>query len=337
MPTGKRDAEEVRIVLAVYDPKGTYARHAGVLMTSVFLHTERPVHVTLLHDTTLNDANRLRLRKTAERFSQKLSFLDVSERIARIGIDPDAVTREFSRGSLYRLMIPDVLPVGKVLYLDCDVAVNGDIAELWDLSVDGVSLAAAKDVVIAGHHDKLHEKVRAWAMGYDGERYFNSGVLLMNLDRIRAKHDLLSEATRFFKRYRHCADMPDQDFLNRLFHDDLLTLDGRFNLIEDSQNIENAVLHLTGKYKPWVAHRSTPRDYFYWKMFAESEWRDQLVDALLEVYKNNPVAHLHTAACRRRILGRWGKDLLRNNFLAKTLRELSRCLTELRLRAHDVP
>ena len=45
----------VHVVLAVYDPKGTYSQHAGVVMTSIFENTQSPVGVHILHDETLTE------------------------------------------------------------------------------------------------------------------------------------------------------------------------------------------------------------------------------------------------------------------------------------------
>ncbi len=333
MPVPKKTEEEsIQVVLAVYDPKGTYARHAGVLITSIFRHTSSPVHVTILHDATLTHDNRSRLSKTSDRFCQTISFIDVSDRISRLEVDPDEITRNFSRGSLYRLLIPELLNVKKAIYLDCDIAVNTDIAELWSICVDDVSLAAVRDSVIYAKRKKMHNRLRRWIMRHDAAKYFNSGVLLMNLGRIRQKHDLMGEAVRFLNRYRNCADFPDQDFLNMLFRDDAILIDKRFNTIDNSHEITDKILHLTGKYKPWTVHQCTPRDYFYWRMFAESEWRDQLVDATLEVYKNNPVSHYHTSDCVKRILIRWKKDVLSSNIFIKIARDVMICATEFRCR-----
>ena len=259
-------------------------------------------------------------------------FIDVSDHISRLEIDPDEITQSFSRGSLYRLLIPELLDTKKAIYLDCDIAVNTDIAELWSICVDDVSLAAVKDTGIYAKRKKIHNRLRRWIMSHDEEKYFNSGVLLMNLERIRQKHDLMEEAVRFLNRYRSCADFPDQDFLNMLFRDDALLIDKRFNKIDNCHDIANTILHLTGKYKPWTVHQCTPRDYFYWRMFAESEWRDQLVDATLEVYRNNPFSHYHTSDCLKRILKRWKKDILSYNVFVKMARDIMICATEFRCR-----
>ena len=74
----------MEIVLAVYDPRGTYSQHAGVVMTSIFENTQSPVCVHILHDETLSPFNRQNLRETARRYCQRLDFVDVTEHRKRL-------------------------------------------------------------------------------------------------------------------------------------------------------------------------------------------------------------------------------------------------------------
>ena len=60
----------IHVALAVYDPKGTYSQHAGVVMTSIFENTQSPVVVHILHDETLTEDNRKKFIRTAEKYGQ---------------------------------------------------------------------------------------------------------------------------------------------------------------------------------------------------------------------------------------------------------------------------
>jgi lipopolysaccharide biosynthesis glycosyltransferase len=250
-------------------------------MTSLFQRASSRVLVTILHDATLTDDNRSRFQKTADTWKQEVCFFDVSQLISKIGDEIDRIARRHSRGALFRLLIPDVVDAAKALYLDCDTAVNMDIAELWNIDLGERSIGAALDKPMIERGQKLHHKIRAWAMRYDRRKYFNAGVLLMNLDRIRQRGGLVAKASAFFKRYRWCCDFPAQDFLNAFLQGDVLYIDGRFNSFE-RHDIGDAILRLTGDNKPWARPLCEPRDYFYWETFARSEWRDQLVKAMFE-------------------------------------------------------
>ncbi|MDR2527477.1 MAG: glycosyltransferase family 8 protein [Synergistaceae bacterium] len=303
MSEGK--ANVVHVALSVYDPSGTYSRFAGVVMTSLFSNTRNKVNVTILHDATLSQDNQRRFRRTAERWGQGVSFIDASQHIFRLAKDPDKITYAFSRGALFRLLIPSLMNEPKVIYLDCDIVVNLDIAELWNVPLEA-ALAAVKDQAFAAALRRRLKKIREWAMPYDPKNYFNSGVLVMNLSRIRAAYpSLVPDFFRFAERYSLLTEMMDQDFLNVFFRGDVLLLDKRFNNMLECEHVGDAVLHLTdASSRPWRTPKNTPRDRLFWKTLAESEWSDALMEALIAVYDSRPLSSYRTLDCAKLLFQR---------------------------------
>jgi lipopolysaccharide biosynthesis glycosyltransferase len=182
----------IHVVLAVYDPKGTYSRHAGVVMASLFDNTKGSVLVHILHDETLMERNRSFLTETAESFRQSVEFHNVSTLVQQLRDKTIRAAQESicSVGMLFRLAIPDILSLNKVIYLDCDVVVNMDIRKLWDIPVEGYSFAGVLDVPCASFSPAAY-KMRL--IGCDRRTYINSGVLLMNLPRIREKYQQIQK------------------------------------------------------------------------------------------------------------------------------------------------
>ena len=186
------ESNTIHIIVSVYDPSGTYTRHAGVLATSIFANTLRPVKLHVLHDDTLTKQNRLKLTQVADKFKKEINFIDVSEQMDKLPSNVDELTHVFTRGSFFRLLAPYVLTeTTKVIYLDVDIIVNLDIGELWDIPVDNYSLAGVLDImevnrVEIGILDPIRKERNRWiANGFVPGKYINSGVLLMNLDMIR--------------------------------------------------------------------------------------------------------------------------------------------------------
>ena len=61
------------------------------------------------------------------------------------------VDQHLSVETYYRLIIPEIMPgYHKILYLDCDMVVNHDVAELYDMDLQGCIIGAAKDIDVAG-------------------------------------------------------------------------------------------------------------------------------------------------------------------------------------------
>ena len=154
-------------------------------MTSIFENTHSKVTVHILHDDTLTDINRQKFICTAEKYSQGLAFHDVTihkEQLANI------LVNKWTVGALYRMFIPEVLDsLSKVIYLDCDIIVNLDLQELWAIDMGGKSIAGAFDEVHEQAKLYLARKLQLRFSGIKPADYINSGVVVMDLQRIRER------------------------------------------------------------------------------------------------------------------------------------------------------
>lgn len=301
----------IRIALGIHDPSGNYSRHAGVVMASIFSNTQSEVVVHILHDSTLTSQNRMRLEETADRLHQKVEFIDVTEDIARLGGKAlHTAGRFLSVGCLFRLLLPDLLPYDKVIYMDCDVLVNLDIQELWNIELEDYCVAGARDP-IAERGKKIFSRdfVISKLLGYNLSDYINSGVLLMNLKKIKSLFNLSKEALTYFSRYPHCAPPTDQNFINTLFHKKTLILEPRFNRNSTTRGDEYAILHVMGKPKPWDGFNEELASRLYWKFYALTGWKTEILDAVLDTAFNSTLNHRKTSQCYNRIFGRIRKDL----------------------------
>lgn len=301
----------IHIALSIWDPKGSYSRHAGAAIVSVMKHTRSPVCFHILHDETLSDENRGKLISTAEKFGGQIEFFDVRgemQRMKESSLDIEKITGRFSPGSLFRLAIPQ-LELDKVIYLDCDVIANLDLRELYDINIDDFYAA------VAGNE---HGKIRKFSIGYmrmrlmgiDVKNYFNSGVIMFNLLKIRQDFDLVCEGMKFFERYSQYTIFPDQDFLSKLFGEKVLFVDGKFNRLWAAAETERALFHLSYEFKPWAIHYGNPAEILYWQSLAESAWGENVLNYMLEA-NGKKFAHFHTRDCLSKISSRLAGDIFR--------------------------
>jgi len=320
----------VHVVLAVYDPGGTYSRHAGVVMASIFERTESPVCVHILHDETLTELNHSLLSETAESFGQTVSFYDVSAYIERLG---DATIRAvqkrgWSAGTLFRLAITDILSLDKIIYLDCDIVVNMDIRELWDIPLDDCSCAG----VLESPRGRFSATaVRMRLMGCDPEKYINAGVLLMDIPRMKEKLDI-SRVLQWFTRYRYCMKYQDQDLINSCFRGEIKILEGRFNNHYANRNegfrddinspdVVDSILHASIT-KPWAAPKGSAVDRLYWRAFLKTPWgglpAEELFDMIIDIFQKSPFNHRRTSQCYGKIASRLLDEFRGNYFFTMT-------------------
>jgi lipopolysaccharide biosynthesis glycosyltransferase len=142
------------------------------------------------------------------------------------------VPRNLSVMANVRLKLPSLLPsLGKALYLDCDIVAVDDIAKLWDESFDGKAVAAVSDY---GIKTRKIERI-----GVVGREFFNSGVILMDLARMRG----LKMVDRFAE-VRKGALKPknDQEVLNIALKGEWTALPLRWNVqapVRVSDALEN--------------------------------------------------------------------------------------------------
>ncbi|AKG34154.1 glycosyltransferase family 8 protein [Paenibacillus durus] len=241
----------IELVLAFQDKDGKYAEHAGVVLASVFHHTSSPVNVHILHDETLNEDNKQKLIELTTRFNHTINFYhiiipeDMLQAMAGVGS-----INIWTQASMYRLLLPALIPVDKIIYLDCDVLVNMDITELWQIELGSYYLGAIQDQGIMAVAQNINSK------GLNPDIYFNSGVLLFSLNNIRANPRWYEETLNFFRNFPDTT-MPDQDALNGVYGGNYLPLDVRFNsfsLASVDHDFTNKIVHFAGTEKCWDAN-----------------------------------------------------------------------------------
>lgn len=196
----------------------------------------------------------------------------------------DAPTlRYYSRAMYYRLLAAQILPehLDRILYLDPDMLVIGSIRALYETDM-GENLYAA--CIHRGLVDLSTPVNKVRLSTYETEGYFNSGMLLMNLPRIR-KQVLPQVIFDYVRDNRTLLVLPDQDVLNGLYGEHILSLDEQlynydvrkyreYRLISSGEHdaawvMENTViLHFCGKRKPWK-QRTNSRFFMLYRHYMQ--------------------------------------------------------------------
>ena len=134
----------MNIVCATDD---NFVQHCTIMLTSLLLNN-KGVNIYLLTEG-LKFENEKIIREQVEVLGGTLNvcFIDTSI-VERFPMPADKNLTHISRATYYRLLIPEILPldVGKVIYLDCDIIVNGSLQELWDVNMAEYALAAVPQI-----------------------------------------------------------------------------------------------------------------------------------------------------------------------------------------------
>lgn len=162
--------------------------------------------------------------------------------------NPSPATR-FPPASWARLCAPDILPesLRRVLYLDADTLVRGDLRTLFHLPLGPLPLAAVPDDSPPALHQRPGLPLPT--------RSLNSGVLLMDLTRWR--HEKLAEKlTRFLFDHGAILRYPDQDTLNQVLAERWLPLPRIYNYqvlyaFNHPPAAAPVIVHFVAEIKPW--------------------------------------------------------------------------------------
>lgn len=203
-----------------------------------------------------------------------LEFVDVRPQIAPI-LD-DLKLRDYYTPSIYyRLFIPTLFPqYRKAIYLDADIAVNGDITALYNTPLGDHLVGAIPDAIIESHEDfRLYAE---GGLGIPYQRYFNSGVLLMNLEQFRLQ-GIRERFTHLLGTYRFDTICPDQDYLNALCYGQVLYLDRGWNKMSIDKNYPGLppLIHYNMFFKPWQYDDISYGEIF-WAYAEKTAYRDDI-------------------------------------------------------------
>ena len=241
----------IHICYSIYDKDGRYSKFTGTSMLSMFENTRAEVTVHLLHDGTLTSDNREKFLTTAEKFGHLIKFYDVEKICA-------AEIAEFCRrypkipknyqAIMYRLWLPKILDVNKIIYLDSDTIVNLDINELWSVELGDNVLAAIPESANGTDCDFFFPICRDGFV--KAENYFNSGVLIIDVKKFGAARQKLAEALDLTVQRDYLY--VDQDILNYCFSTKTLKLPIKFNRLtlparrQKDFVTDNRIFHFAG-------------------------------------------------------------------------------------------
>jgi lipopolysaccharide biosynthesis glycosyltransferase len=164
-----------------------------------------------------------------------------------------------------RLLVPDVVPeqFNKAIYLDSDLLIKANLRYLWNQEMGGYALLASTDFGIPTVSSCLGI-IKYKEMGFAPEMpYFNSGVLVMNLQRWR-EEKISEKVMQYFVEYEEYIQMGDQEGLNAILANDWGKLNPKWNVIsnilsyeqwensafkEDIRPVKEELIH-----KPYIFH-----------------------------------------------------------------------------------
>jgi len=220
--------------------------------------------------------NHIKQIKKYECKNVNIEFVDLNYYIEKV--KDKLYTRDYyTKTTYFRLFLPELYPqYDKVLYLDSDIVVLGDISELYNIDMGDNLVAAAPDDII--QYNKVFQEYAEKVVGVAKyQHYFNAGVLLMNLDELRKFN--FQEKFLYLLGTVKFSVAQDQDYLNRLCKGRTKLVSHDWDvmpIVNDKIKIENIKLvHYNFAYKPWHFEDVLYKEFF-WEYAEKTEFIDEI-------------------------------------------------------------
>ena len=266
----EKDEDIIHVGFGLHDKDGHYSVWVGTVMQSIIEHTDSRICFHILHDETVSEENKRKLKQVAHQKGDSIQFHfidtsifdDVKERLHR-----------FTVGTMFRLMLPEILPnLNKIIYLDADLLVNIDIKELWNMDISNYFVAGVKDYGTC-HHTFTPYPIRQGMV--NRQNYINAGVLILNLDKICSYGNMKNQCIQYLIDNPN-SSLFDQDALNVIYKDSILLLDEKWNtfvIVLKSKNVkemENRIYHYVGDLLQLYSDCQIDKEYF--KTICRTPW-----------------------------------------------------------------
>lgn len=268
-----------------------YVPYVAVMMLSALASTpDTPITFHLINCSISPESIR-KLRDLVGGHDGQLNILEPDNELYQ-GLP----TLRYGEAVYQRINLPEYIPsdIRRILYIDADTLVLGDLNELWQVDLAGNLVAAVENLSPRACKD----------IGFQRSEYFNSGVLLMDLAAWRREgiHQLV---TNYARENAHRLQYVDQCSLNAVLRGRWLRLMPEWNQQSDiykvvkkyhegssytQQSMEAAILapkivHFTGKKKPWKVYCFHPFKAQHKAFLDSTPWAGlRPPDAGLKVY-----------------------------------------------------
>jgi lipopolysaccharide biosynthesis glycosyltransferase len=226
-------------ILYSLDENGVSLLRVSLYSLLKYKHPSTKYNVVIAHKN-ISDNSIRELRKIANIFlNVNIQFINCQSRddqyeLSKIFKTSDTILKIFWPSPMYYYFLAPLFyqeNVKKILYLDIDTIIQKDLAHLFSVNFNttfaGVVESVIVPYIIFQNEMRLNGKMDEVEIKYDNfidddphkyDAYLNSGVLLINMDRLR--NNDFNKMLEIMK----AKHLPDQDVIGYYFYNDITNL-----------------------------------------------------------------------------------------------------------------
>ncbi|GAB7140480.1 glycosyltransferase family 8 protein [Deferribacterales bacterium RsTz2092] len=257
-----------------------YIAYCAVLLRSIIANAspQNEYSINIVTDVIADESRALLVSMATKNIS--INIVDARP-FVKNKLDKLPLLNRLTVAAYYRFFLPEIFPdVAKTVYLDIDMIVLKDIAELYNTDVTSHYIAAAHDAVYHRTSDPEQIKYCEYIVGINPRDYVNSGTLVMNLERMRDTNsaDKLVQCRIYQYQYQY----HDQDAINNIFRGQIHYLPDEWNFAAkfvSKTKLLPAIIHYVGPGKPWNAKRMDIKFAYWWHYAKQTAFWEKLANS----------------------------------------------------------
>jgi lipopolysaccharide biosynthesis glycosyltransferase len=270
----------------------SFAMPMAVMLHSALknISNDQQVHIFAI-DGGIKESNKQKILKSLGNKSVVLSWIEAPDSLPdNLPIAKD-IQPHLNKSAYYRLMFARILPneVSKLVYLDSDLVVLGDLNKLWEIEVADNYVMAAQDCGIPFVSSPYGIKKYKELSISSEQKYFNSGVLVMNITKWRSE-DIDVKLFQYLEKYREDVQHHDQEAMNAVFAGKWGEISPQWNQtpllfgysswqespyqeLDYSNAIHDPyIVHFASNAKPWNSFEKHPRRDLFFDYLDMTDW-----------------------------------------------------------------
>ncbi len=200
-----------------------------VSIKSLIVNSKTPLSISVV--TNVLSENSKQLYEQLETSDAKINVIYAQNPCTKVSINHDYITK-----TVYlKFALPDIFKdLDKILYIDGDTLILDDLKEFYDIDLGDNYAGVIEDICVSTTQTYYKEEGL--------KKYFNAGVMLMNLAKIR-QESTIDKLVEYARNGKHQLFL-DQDAFNFIFNEKVVWLPLKYNYLNKPYNEEFLTYHL---------------------------------------------------------------------------------------------
>ena len=289
-----------RHIPIIFATDTNYAKYTSVAINSILVNKKVDTNICffLLVDKEFSEKDKQILTQQVQKYNSYIEFVQMDDFFEAITMQIKHITYH----TFYRLVIPKIFPfLDKLIYLDGDTIINGNIENLYDIDIKNYYIAG---VIAPVFVNKKHQE----RLKINTENYVNAGVLLIN-NKLLIEDNLMPE---FLKHINYNYDCQDQDIINVVCAGKIkniplinnlmskyfsnyqkFTKQGKFTVEEFESAMHNPfIIHYADKIKPWDDKNCSLASY-WWKNAKETPYYGGVLKYIASFFNPKIISNIY--------------------------------------------